>query len=158
MVQAGGSIRPTGFTLRRFPQAFAPLLAGLLFFHVASPLLGRLPLASLFLTILLLWTSVPAISPARRERIAAIAGLTLVIIARAASIWRGGETTALDAAGFVATAAPTASLTSTLVRNLKVPPGLRVRKLRLTPTGAERSDGATSARPKWRRRGLVATI
>jgi hypothetical protein len=59
----------------------------------------------LFLTILLLLMTVPALNPSRRVRMAAIAGLTLVIIVRAASLWRGGEATALDAAGLLASAA-----------------------------------------------------
>jgi hypothetical protein len=98
-------MRATSVVLRRFPQSFAPLLGGLLLFHVASPFLGRSPLVSLSLTILLLWTSVPALNPARRVRIAAIAGLAIVIIVRIASIWRGGEITALDVAGLLVTAA-----------------------------------------------------
>jgi hypothetical protein len=64
-----------------------------------------LPLVTLFLTILLLWTSVPALNPTRRVRMAAIAGLTIVIIVRVAAIWGGGETTALDVAGLLVTAA-----------------------------------------------------
>jgi voltage-gated potassium channel len=97
-------VRSTAFVLRRSPHAFVPLLGGLLVFHVASPLLGRWPPASLFLTILLLWTSVPALQPTRRVRAAAIAGLLLVIVVRIASLWRGGENTPLDVAGLLGTA------------------------------------------------------
>lgn len=98
-------MRSAALVPRPFAQPFLPLLGGLLLFHVASPFLGRSPLVSLFLTILLLWTSVPALNPARRVRIAAIAGLAIVMIVRVASIWRGGETTALDVAGLLVTAA-----------------------------------------------------
>jgi hypothetical protein len=98
-------MRSTAFVLPRSPHPFVPLLVGLLVFHVASPLLGQRPVVSLFLTFLLLWTSVPALEPTRRVRAAAIAGLMLVIIVRVASLWRGGENTALNIAALLATAA-----------------------------------------------------
>ena len=33
-------MKPDAFVARRFPHPFAPLLGGLLLFHVASPLVG----------------------------------------------------------------------------------------------------------------------
>ena len=89
----------------RFEHPFAPLLVGLLVFHVASPLIVRSPFVSLALTILLLMTCVPAIRPSRRLRIAAIAGLAIVTVVRAAAIGSGGGATALHVAGLLVTAA-----------------------------------------------------
>ena len=109
---------------RRFSHPFVPLLAGLLFFHAASPFLGRSPLASSTLTILLLLTCVPAVQPSRRVRIAAIAGLALVLILRVASIESADGSTALRVAALLATAAfvafVAAGILSAVVRRARV--------------------------------------
>ena len=98
-------MRPAAFVARRFPHPFAPLLGGLLLYHVASPLVGRSPVASMILTVLLLLTCLPAVQPSRRVRMAAIAGLTLVLILRFASIQSGGGAITLNVAALLATAA-----------------------------------------------------
>jgi hypothetical protein len=49
--------------VRRLPTNFVPLLVILLFFQVASPLVGRSPAASVALTSLLLVACVPALQP-----------------------------------------------------------------------------------------------
>lgn len=109
---------------RRFSHPFVPLLAGLLLFHAASPFLGRSPLASSTLTILLLLTCVPAVQPSRRVRAAAIAGLALVLILRVASIESADGSTALRVAALLATAAfvafVAAGILSAVVRRARV--------------------------------------
>ena len=117
-------MRPEGLLAWRLDHPFVPLLGGLLVFHVASPLIVRSPFVSLALTILLLMTCVPAIRPSRGLRIAAIGGLAIVTVVRAAAIGSGSGATTLHVAGLLVTAAyvafVAASVLSAVVRRTRV--------------------------------------